>query len=141
MTMRINKGNLLDAAVRGDVPIVMHGANCFHTFGSGIAGEAARRFPEIPEADRTTGHGNPMKLGDYSLAKVTYEVLPVDPKGKPWQDKLAKNEVILDNPFTCINLYTQFKPGKDFIESIFPSALHQLVLIFCSKIDSIFILL
>jgi len=121
--LNIQKGNLLDAAVAGEVSIVMHGCNCFHAMGAGIAGEAARRFPQIPQRDRRTIKGDVSKLASFSLAKVTEEVLPAL-KPKQWEDKTPKGpKVTLDNPFQCINLYTQFQTGKDFIPSIFPSAI------------------
>lgn len=126
MTMRIQKGNLLDAAVMGDVSIIMHGANCFHKMGSGIAGEIARRFPQIPDRDRRTVYGAPGKLGDFSLAAVTQENIPAVQPRAGWVDKPERFLVTLDKPFQCINLYTQFTPGPDFIASIFPNAINHI---------------
>lgn len=124
MTMRIQKGNLLDAAVNGEIPVILHGCNCFHSMTGGIAAEIARRFPEVTEADRVYGSkGYLGKLGKYSLVRVDDELINEDTKGKGWEDYPVKTKVTLDHPFTCINLYTQYNPGKDFIESIFPPAI------------------
>jgi hypothetical protein len=127
--MTIQKGNLLDAAVAGDIPTIMHGCNCFHAMGSGIAGELAKRFPQVPKIDQNYSlKGYVGKLGTYSLAKVTYEVVSVKPKGTKieqaqWRDKPEVSAETLEHPFNCINLYTQYNPGPDFIASIFPIAI------------------
>lgn len=119
--MKIRKGNLLDLAEAGELPIIMHGCNCFHAMGSGIAGAIAKRYPIVPSVDKnTTDRGDPSKLGDYSLAQVDTKQVST------WVDKgaaLGYKEVPLDNPFKVINLYTQFTPGPDFIPSIFPTAI------------------
>lgn len=117
--MNIIKGDLLELAASGTAGIIVHGCNCFHAMGGGIAGALASRFPEIPQADRNQGpRGLPRKLGTFSHATVTYQIL----RG---QDKVV-NKHTLDTPFTCVNLYTQFTPGPDFIESVFIFALKEL---------------
>ena len=122
--MKIQKGNLLDAAERGDVGIIMHGCNCFHAMGSGIAGEIAKRYPDVPRVDREeTNRGDPSKLGSFTAPYVAQKAV------KTWDEAnvLPKNRLVpLDNPFLCINLYTQFKPGPDFIASVFPTAVRDI---------------
>lgn len=62
-------GNLLDMLDQFDV--VLHGANCFHVMGGGIAKQFAERYPEVYAADREqTKHGDVKKLGTYSKARV-----------------------------------------------------------------------
>ena len=61
-------GNLLDMLDSFDV--VLHSANCFHTFGAGIARQFRERFPQTYEADLTTKYGDPNKVGTYSKSKV-----------------------------------------------------------------------
>jgi O-acetyl-ADP-ribose deacetylase (regulator of RNase III) len=69
--------------------LILHGCNCFHTMGSGIARYLRSKFPAIYEADvETTEYGDMTKLGTYSKVKV--------------------NEYV-----TILNCYTQFKYGKD----------------------------
>jgi O-acetyl-ADP-ribose deacetylase (regulator of RNase III) len=117
--MRIIKGDLLELAANGTAGIIVHGCNCFHAMGGGIAGYLATRFPEIPQADREQSpYALPRKLGTFSQATVTYQILRGQYK------EFSKHE--LDKPFTCVNLYTQFTPGPDFIESVFVFGLQQL---------------
>lgn len=111
--MQIIKGNLINLALSGEAKIIVHGCNCFHAMGSGIAGALAQRFPEIPMADFGTERGSVQKLTTYSVAKVTQELI------KPYVSKRV-------TPFTCLNLYTQYRPGKDFLPSLFPKALQGL---------------
>lgn len=61
-------GNLLETD-RCDV--IVHQANLYHTFGAGIAKSIREQFPEAFEADKQTNHGDPLKLGTYSAAKIT----------------------------------------------------------------------
>lgn len=60
-------GNLLDLAVAGEVDVVVHQANLFHTFGNGIALQIAQRFPYAEQADKTTEKGSRKKLGSFSI--------------------------------------------------------------------------
>jgi O-acetyl-ADP-ribose deacetylase (regulator of RNase III) len=120
--MKIIKGDLLKLALTKEVTHIVHGCNCFHAMGSGIAGLLAKQFPEIPAADRDTKSGDIKKLASYSRAYVTE------------QRKFTKNMVgltlhsveHLTHPFHCINLYTQYAPGADFLPSLFPEALKLL---------------
>lgn len=64
--LKYKKGNLLDAFDNGEVNIVVHCANCFHTFGSGIAYEIMRRYPDAHKADLCTLYASESKLGTIS---------------------------------------------------------------------------
>lgn len=91
--MKIIKGNLIDLAEAGNFNIIIHGANCFETMGSGIAKEIKERYPEAYAADvaySTSGDYN--KLGNYS--------------------------VMLGQRFNIVNAYTQydFSRGHDVFE-------------------------
>ena len=129
--MKIRKGNLLDLAESGDYDYIMHGCNCFHAMGSGIAGSIAWRYPIVAEVDRRlTYKGGPGKLGDYTEQLVTTRRMLVPGEPLSWQDDYPLTpkykEITLDSPFTVINLYTQFNPGPDFIPSIFPYAIGKI---------------
>jgi len=84
------EGDLLQLAYDGEFDIIVHGANCQNTMGSGIAGQIAKRFPQAVEADKKTVAGGRDKLGHYSFARV------------PGKD---------DHHFYIINAYTQFNYG------------------------------
>lgn len=64
------KGNLVDAFINKEINILVHQANCFRTFGTGIAKEIKERLPQAYNADLATGWGDENKLGSYSCAKI-----------------------------------------------------------------------
>ena len=69
--------------------VVLHGCNCFHTMGSGIAKYLRQQFPIIYTVDvSTTVRGDKDKLGTFSTA------------------------VISDN-FHILNCYTQYNYGRE----------------------------
>jgi O-acetyl-ADP-ribose deacetylase (regulator of RNase III) len=90
--MKIIKGDLLELAKKGKFDVIIHGCNCFHSMGAGIALQIATKFPEAFEADKTTKFGDLEKLGTFSMASVEGED---------------------DHEFLIVNAYTQFMPGAD----------------------------
>lgn len=86
--MKILKGNLLDMAETGQFDLIIHGANCFCTMKSGIAGEIARRYPEAVLADKQTLSGDKSKLGTFTMVRT-----------------------VLSN-FIIVNMYTQYNYGR-----------------------------
>lgn len=75
---------------------IAHGANCFHTMGSGFARGARILIPAAFAADLRTNHGCQAKLGEYSVADVLI--------GR------RDNKAVYRKVF---NLYTQFYPGPN----------------------------
>lgn len=63
MSVEYRDGNLLKQI---DLPAIAHQANCFTTFGAGIAREIKNTFPEAYEADLATESGDDSKLGTFS---------------------------------------------------------------------------
>lgn len=55
-----------DIFAQGDLTHVVHQANLYHTFGSGIAKEIRRRFPDAFRRDCKTVSGDRGRLGTYS---------------------------------------------------------------------------
>jgi O-acetyl-ADP-ribose deacetylase (regulator of RNase III) len=80
-------GNLITLAEQGEFDIIIHGANCFHCMGGGIAKQLADKYPEVARADKQTQYGDRNKLGT-----ATYQ--PIESDGH-W--------------FTVANVYTQYK--------------------------------
>ena len=80
--MKTVTGNLIDLAEAGEFNIIVHGANCWNTMGSGIAREIRERYPKAYEVDGTTIAGDYNKLGNYTI--------------------------MLGKQFNIINAYTQF---------------------------------
>lgn len=62
--------NILQALEDNEIDIVLHGCNCFHNFGKGIAIEIKNRFPDVYEKDKETKYGDKDKLGTISYDDV-----------------------------------------------------------------------
>ena len=90
--MKTIKGDLIKLAEEGMFDIIIHGANCFHCMGDGIAKQLADRYPEVLKADKKTEYGDRSKLGKWT-------------------------EVIVENVLV-VNAYTQYRwsSGSDVFE-------------------------
>lgn len=86
--MNTAKGDLLKMAENGQFDVIIHGANCFHKMGSGIAKQIASLYPAAEEADNCTVKGDRGKLGNFSQATINLEN---------------------GHSFTIVNAYTQYK--------------------------------
>lgn len=92
MTLNIKKGDLIAMARQGEFDIIVHGANCFNTFGSGIARQIRTTWMQPYIADAATLSGDYNKLGNYTHSQVE------------------------DGRVTVINAYTQYnynRPGEN----------------------------
>lgn len=87
------EGNLLQMAANGAFDVIVHGCNCFHNMGGGIAAQIAKIYPEAAEVDLQTDYGDALKLGTFSTAIIERD------KEKP------------GNSFAIINAYTQYRGG------------------------------
>lgn len=67
--MQYMQGNLVTLAQQGVFDFIVHGCNCFHKFGTGIAQQIKLVYPRAYEADLATGLGDRNKLGTYSFAR------------------------------------------------------------------------
>jgi O-acetyl-ADP-ribose deacetylase (regulator of RNase III) len=79
-------GDIIEMGLEQKIELLIHGCNCFHTMGAGIAVGVRKTFPEAYEADLKTPYGDKSKLGSYSKA-------------------VTKSGLII------INAYTQFTPS------------------------------
>ena len=68
--MKTIKGDLIQLALAGQFDVIIHGCNCFHTMGAGIAKSIKSVFPEAYEADLTSVKGDSNKLGSFTTATV-----------------------------------------------------------------------
>ncbi len=87
--MRTISGDLIVLAKAGQFDVIVHGCNCFHTMGGGLAAQIRRHFPEAYKADLATPYGDLSKLGTCSFADVEREGVR----------------------FTVANAYTQVHPS------------------------------
>ena len=94
--MKIIKGDLIKLAEQGEFDVIVHGCNCFHTMGGGIARQLASKYPQVLKADKQTEYGDRDKLGSYTSAYVEVD----------------------SNVFTVVNVYSQYKwsSGSDVFE-------------------------
>lgn len=79
-------GDLIALALQGEFDVIVHGCNCMHTMGAGIAKQVRNAFPVAYEADLATPKGDLAKLGTISVANA--------------------------GGLTIINAYTQFRYGR-----------------------------
>lgn len=68
--MRIVKADILSDLDKDTPTVILHGCNCFHTMGAGIARYLANKYPAVLAADKTTGYGDRSKLGRFSVAEI-----------------------------------------------------------------------
>lgn len=94
--MKTIKGDLIKLAEEGEFDVIIHGCNCFHAMGGGIAEQLADKYPQVEVADKQTEFGDREKLGKWTEAIVE----------------------VNDNVFTVVNAYTQYKwsSGSDVFE-------------------------
>lgn len=60
-------GDLISAAVNGEVQVIAHGCNCLCTMGNGIAPLIKSAFPYAYKADCETRKGDKLKLGSFTV--------------------------------------------------------------------------
>jgi len=86
--MKEIEGDLIKLALENEFDAIIHGCNCFHTMGAGIARTVKQVFPEAYVADvQDTKKGDIDKLGTCSIAEVDRDGVKV----------------------TIINAYTQYQ--------------------------------
>ena len=68
--MIVIKGNLLTLFENNNIDILVHGCNCFHTMGAGIAKQIKEKYYIAYEADLQTTKGDKNKLGTYSFVQI-----------------------------------------------------------------------
>jgi len=67
--MQTRSGDLIALALAGEFDVIIHGCNCQHTMGAGIAKQIKTHFPAAYAADCATPKGA-SKLGQISSATV-----------------------------------------------------------------------
>ena len=70
--MKEVKGDILTGVRQATNKIaVLHGCNCMHIMGAGIALYLRKRFKQVSEADLVTQARRTSKLGTYSVAEIS----------------------------------------------------------------------
>lgn len=101
--MKFVEGDLIKLLDDGEFDVIVHGCNCFHQMGAGIAGSIADKWPAVPMIDRQmSAKGDKFKLGFYTLCDVNYDNLSMDMK-------------------LVVNMYTQYYPGREDPDVLYKS--------------------
>lgn len=79
-------GDLIKLAKDGEFDIIVHGCNCVHAMGAGIAKQIKKEFPEAYEIDLQTTFKDRRKLGTISWVPI----------------------VVNDRPLIVVNAYIQY---------------------------------
>ncbi|KAL7575121.1 hypothetical protein ACA910_000488 [Epithemia clementina (nom. ined.)] len=103
--MKVVTGDLLRLAKEGKFDVIVHGCNCFCSFGAGIAKSIKEEFPQAFEADCTTVPGERAKLGSMTAVKVPIVVVP---RGQETTTSRKTKEVCEKRELVIVNAYTQF---------------------------------
>lgn len=85
--VKVVKGDLIKLYREGQFDEIVHGCNCHHTMGGGIAGQIAMEFPSSVQADMSTVYADRNKLGTSSISGTAFGLIT--------------------------NLYTQYYPGQE----------------------------
>lgn len=110
--MRYLQGDLLES----DVDAMMHVANLYHTFGSGIAYSIRQKYPKAYKADCDTLYGASAKLGHFSKAEIEpnrwiynlYAMNGIGNNGKPL-DRNCSYDAIFNSVYkACEELIPQY---------------------------------
>ena len=59
-------GCIIRAARSGEVNVILHCCNCFHTMGAGVAKVIRDEWPGVLKVDLATPRGDRSKMGSYS---------------------------------------------------------------------------
>lgn len=113
--MKIIKGDLIKLAKQGHFDVIVHGCNCFNTFGRGIALTIKEEFPQAFIANCKTEKGDITKLG-----------------------KMTSSSAFADNglQFTIVNAYTQYTWWGD--GDLFEYAAFQNILLHFTKVNAMY---
>lgn len=66
------KGDLIKAFKDGEVDVIAHQCNAFHTMGAGVAKAIAKAFPAALSADLASEYGGKEKLGWFTYTLTDY---------------------------------------------------------------------
>lgn len=92
--MKTINGDIIKLSEQGYFDVLVHGCNCFHTMGAGLAKQIKQRYPQSYHVDLLhTKRGDREKLGKFSVVEVKSKI----------------NEL---HTFYIINAYTQYEYGK-----------------------------
>ncbi len=69
------KGDLFRPFARKEFDLMVHGCNCFHSFGKGFAAIVKHKYPQAHTADKKTPKGSRANMGTYSQAETEHGII------------------------------------------------------------------
>lgn len=96
--LKIIKGNLFDTKCQ----IIAHGVNCRGAFGSGVAGQIAKRFPQARLCYMTKHYHQGWELGQVQYVDINYAL----------NEKINQHMPDFGSTLVIANMATQFTYGK-----------------------------
>jgi O-acetyl-ADP-ribose deacetylase (regulator of RNase III) len=109
--MNVIQGDLITLAKTNYIDVIVHGCNCKHTMGAGIAKQIKRSFPLAYAADKKTLYMDRHKLGTYSYAVIgKYNLIVVN--GYTQFDYSGKNNINYDALRKVFNAIKRNFSGK-----------------------------
>lgn len=96
--MKEINGDLIQLAKKGQFDVIVHGCNCYNTWGAGIALQMKSAFPQAWDVDRNTIKGYERKLGKYTKATIDIQL---------------ESSI---HQLTIVNAYTQLRPGVNLLQ-------------------------
>lgn len=69
------KGDLFRPFAQKEFDLMVHGCNCFHSFGKGFAAIVKHKYPQAHTADKKTPKGSRAKMGTYSQAETEHGII------------------------------------------------------------------
>jgi len=106
--MKTIKADILSNIDPNKLTIILHGCNCFHTMGAGIAKYLANKFPEVLQADQTTVKGGTGKLGSFSIATINPNLFVVNCYTQHYWGACARLEYIEN----CLATFIRYGGSK-----------------------------
>ena len=70
MAIEYAEGNIIEMFASGEHDILIHGCNCFHTMGKGLALEIRKRWEQVYADDLKTPYGDHEKLGTFRFVDI-----------------------------------------------------------------------
>ncbi len=104
-------GDIISMGKSGSIDVLIHGANCWHKMGSGLALKIKRNWPEAYQQDLLTPRGDKGKLGGFSWVKTSSGLIIVNAYTQFRYDRynnVADLKAIAD----CFQGITQFFGGQ-----------------------------
>lgn len=105
-------GDIIKMGKEKSIDVIIHGANCWHKMGSGIALKIKRNWPEAYSQDLLTPRGDKSKLGGFSWVETESGLIIVNAYTQYRYDRY-NNVADINAISDAFNGIVQFFGGKN----------------------------